>query len=161
MSKSIMSQSEAVVFFTKQVLGGRFQEGVDVKSYITKEERAEVSHRVTAGMFEGSVAISAEAKAKYGSDLRAKYVVGMVTNWFNKSLELNGGVKHEIKNPGSRSQDPQLKNLRLLLTKYEGKPEADAIRAAIANRLAELKPSVTEATIDAEAIPEALRKLVG
>lgn len=160
MSKS-MSQSEAVVFYTKQVMGDRFQEGVDIKSYITKEERAEVSHRVTAGMFEGIVAISAEAKAKYGSDLRTKYVVGMVTNWYNKSTELNGGVKHVIQNPGSRSQDPQLKNLRLLLTKYEGKPEADAIRAAIANRLAELKPAVETESIDAETLPEALRKLVG
>ncbi len=161
MSKSIMSQSEAVVFFTKQVLGDRFKSGVDVKSYITKDEQHEVAHRVTAGMFEGSVAISADAKAKYGSNLMKKYVVGMVTNWFNKSTELNGGVKHEIKNPGSRSQDPQLKNLRLLLAKYEGKPEADAIRAAIANRLAELKPVAETKSIDAEAIPEALRKLVG
>ncbi len=157
---NIMSQSEAVVFFTKQVLGDRFQAGVDVKSYVTKDERTEISHRVTAAMLEGTVDISAEAKAKYGDGLRTKYVVGMVTNWFNKSRELNGGVKHEIKNPGTRSQDPTLKNLRLLLAKYEGKPEAEAIRAAIANRLAELKPTVAETKIDAEAIPAELRGLI-
>ncbi len=157
------TQHQAVVNATKTYFGDKFQKGVDVKSYATKDDRKAIAKAVAEGMLEGQVELSDEARSKYGSDidtLVSKYVAGMVTNWFNKSQELNGGQKYETKNPGTRSQDPQLKNLRLLLTKYEGKPEAEAIRAAIANRLAEIRPSKPEAQVDAEAIPAHLRNLI-
>lgn len=160
---SKITQHQAVMNATKTYFGNKFQTGVDIKSYATKEDRKAIAMAVAEGMIEGKVELSAEAKAKYGSDINvlvSKYVAGMVTNWFNKSKELNGNTQHTIKNPGSRSQDPQLKNLRLLLTKYEGKPEADAIRAAIANRLAELKPAKAEAQVDVDSIPTHLRNLI-
>lgn len=98
MSNNVMSQHQAVVLFTKQVLADRFQEGVDIRTYVTKADRLEIGHLITNGMLEGTVAISEKAKAKFGEKLRSAYVMGMITNWFKKSKYLNPNYKTEKNN---------------------------------------------------------------
>lgn len=147
---SKLTQSAAVVLATKLILGDDFKPGVPVLSYITKEQRAAVVDEVTRMLVEGEVDISAEAMMKYGDKLRSKYVAGMVTNWFTKGKELNGGVKHEAKNPGSRvgASDEKIKTMRQLrahLVASGGSAEAIAsVDAAIAERQAELKKVTKE-----------------
>ena len=49
-------------------------------------------------------------------DYIVSYVPSLITNHLNKDVRLNGGIKHETKNPGSRfgSGDDQLKSLKAL-----------------------------------------------
>lgn len=167
------TQHEAVIVATKNVLGDAFQEGVDVKTYITKEQRAAVIDQVVAMFNEGAADLSEKATAKFDSASKLRnYTCGLVTNWFNRSRELNGGVKHEAKNPGSRqgSSDPQLKQLRQLreVTVASGNTVAIAkVDAAIEARTAEIE-SEREANrakakiskIDINLLPEDLRDLL-
>jgi len=167
---SKLSQHSAVVNATKTWFGERFRDGVDVKDYATKEDKRAIALAVAEGMLSGEVELSAEAKAKYGSSIEtlvSKYVVGMVTNWFNKSKELNGGAKYEAKNPGSRagSSDDQIKQMKLLRKQLETLGNADGVAqvdAAIAVRLAEIgiaKAAETKVTINADILPESIRGL--
>lgn len=164
-----MKQSEAVVLFTKQVLGEKFESGRDVKEYGTKEDKRRVAELVADGMLSGEVELSAEAKDKYAAtrdNLISKYVMGMVTNWWNKSKELNGGEKYEAKNPGSRAgnQDSVVKEMRALRKHLEtaGNVEGLAkVDEAIAQRLAEIAPAKPKTEVNRELIPEHLRDLIG
>lgn len=126
--------------------------------------KAETIAIVAAGFMNGSIEMSADAKAKYHTIelLRTKYVPGLVDNWVRKYKPFNGGEKYEIKNPGSRSgsQDAQLIALRNLL-KCVADPETKAeIQSAIDARMSEIKPNTT-VSINVEALPEHLRHLVG
>jgi hypothetical protein len=164
------NQHQAVVSAAKEVLGTRFQAGVDIKSYVTKEERTKVIALVVAGFMAGEVEMSDEARVKY-SDAKSLtgYTNGLVTNWFNKSKELNGGVKYEAKNPGARagSNDEQIQEMKLLQKKLEaaGNVEGAAkVAAAIVGRLEELKATKASAAlreVDASKLPEELRDLIG
>lgn len=168
----MFKQSEAVSHFTKQVLGASFQDGVDVKSYITEDQKQQVIDCVTSSIMENGTKISDEAKAKY-SDQKSlrRYVAGMVTNWFNKSPGLNGGGKYETKAPGTRkgSQDEVVKNLRILkkqLTEAGNTQGLAEVESALAERLSQLeaaKPRKAKATkpVDESSIPEHLRDLIG
>lgn len=89
-----------------------------------------------------------------------KYIPGLVNNWLRKDKRLNGGAKYEARKPGSRagSGDESIKAMRQLLA-VTTDPEAKAqIQAAIDQRAATLKPNPT---INAAALPESLRHLVG
>lgn len=164
---SKLSQHAAVVQVTQAHFGERFVPGSDVKEYATKSDKQAIAAEIAKRMLEGEVELSDAARAKYGESaetLTSKYVVGMVTNWFNKSKELNGGVKYETKNPGSRAGagDPQMKELRLLrkqladLGNDEGVSRVDQ---AIAERIAELKPAATAPIINKNLLPDFLRDL--
>jgi hypothetical protein len=164
------SQHNAVVNATKTWFGERFQAGQDVKTYATKADKQAIALAVAEGMLSGEVELSDAAKAKYATSIESlvsKYVMGMVTNWFNKSKELNGGLKYEIKNPGSRAGtgDAQIKEMRLLRKQLLELGNADGVArvdAAIADRLAEIGTAATKTVeINAESIPEGLRDLVG
>lgn len=169
---SKLSQHAAVVQVTQAHFGERFIPGSDVKEIATKLDKQEIALKVAQMMIEGEVELSDSARAKYGESvetLTSKYVVGMVTNWFNKSKELNGGVKYETKNPGSRagSSDAQMKELRLLrkqLAAAGSRPESIArVDEAIANRVAELREQSAAADmieINPENLPENLRDLI-
>jgi hypothetical protein len=101
-----MKQNQAVIAFTKQVLGSSFQYGVDIATYITDEQRKEISSLMIAGLQAGEIELKERSKGKLEDPKAIKaYVSGLVTNWFQKSKELNGGVKHAIKNPGSRTNE--------------------------------------------------------
>ena len=107
---SKISQRQSVELETINQLGDRFRPGVDVKTYVTKEDRSAIALAVAQAMLDGKVELSQAATEKYATslaNLKSKYVAGMVTNWFNKSLNLNGGVPYKIKSPGSRSKDIQ------------------------------------------------------
>lgn len=89
-----------------------------------------------------------------------KYIPGLVNNHVRKDARLNGGTKYVAKNPGSRtgSGDESVKAMRTLLS-VTTDPDAKAqIQAAIDTRIASLKP---KQTINVDALPEALRHLVG
>lgn len=161
-----MKQSDAVVKFTKEVLGNRFENGRDVKEYGTKDDKRRVAELVADGMLSNEVELSPEARSKYATtrdNLISKYVMGMVTNWWNKSKELNGGEKYEAKNPGSRagSSDPVLKELRELrkhLVTVGNTEGITKVEQAIADRVQSLAPKPKE--IKAELIPDHLRDLL-
>ena len=160
----MISQKQAVTnavmsVFPNYELGGE----TTLSSMLTKESKDEIKSLVFEGFKAGEVSFSADAQSKYGSDDAAllKYVGGMVDNWVRKNPEFNNGSKYVTKNPGSRagSQDDQIKALRGL-KKTTSDPTALAeIDAAIATRLAEIKPA-TKIEIDTEALPEHLRHLV-
>jgi hypothetical protein len=140
----MLKQSHAVLHFTKQVLGDSYQEGLDVKTYCTDAQRAEIADLVTDSILAGETFMKDESRAKY-SDRTAlrRYVVGMVKNWFDKSKTLNGGSKHVAKAPGSRvfQKDEVLKNLRIMRKQLEDAGNEAALAecdAEIASRIAEL-----------------------
>lgn len=163
------NQHQGVVAATIAVMGDRFQKGVDIKSYITETEHDKVIETVAAGFLAGEIEMSDEARVKY-HDLKSitGYTKGLVSNWFNKSKELNGGTKYEAKNPGSRagSSDEQIKEMRVLKQKLEaaGNTEGAAkVAAAITSRLEELKATKAAKSareVDVTKIPEELRELV-
>lgn len=165
---SKLTQHSAVVQVTKAHFGERFVPGSDVKEYATKADKQAIAAKIAEMMLEGAVELSDSAKAKYGESaetLTSKYVVGMVTNWFNKSKELNGGSKYETKNPGSRagSGDAQIKEMRLLRKQLEALDNAEGVARvdqAIAERISELRAaSAPTIEIKAELLPEYLRDL--
>jgi len=90
-----------------------------------------------------------------------KYIPGLVNNWLRKDPGLNGNVKYEAKNPGSRSGagDEQLKAMKALAA-VTSDPEALAeIEAAIEQRKAELAKAKQQ-PIDINNLPEHLRRFV-
>jgi hypothetical protein len=145
------TQHAAVVAASQLILGSDFQAGVDIRSYITKAQKEAVVDEVTRMLVEGEAEISAAALAKYGDKLRSQYVVGMVSNWFMKSKTLNGGVKHEVKNPGSRAgaKDEKVSELRALRKNMEavgaGEEVIAKIDAAIQERLGEIRKTTKAA----------------
>ena len=165
---SKLSQHAAVVQVTQAHFGDKFVPGSDVKGYATKADKHAIAAKISEMMLEGQVELSESARAKYGESaetLTSKYVVGMVTNWFNKSLQLNGGERYQPKNPGSRAGggDAQIREMKLLRKHLESKGEMDKVAkvdAAIAERLAEIKPATPTREIDVTQIPESLRDLV-
>ena len=161
-----MSQHQSVVFFTKQVLGNRFESGKDVKEYGTKDDKRRVAELIADGMLRNEIELSPEARSKYTGTrdgLISKYVMGMVTNWWNKSKELNGGVKYETKNPGTRagSGDEILRELRELrkhLVSVNNTEGVTKVDQAISDRMSEITPKTRE--INSNLIPEHLRDLI-
>ena len=161
------SQRDAVCTFIMQVLADR---GVDyelngsipVSDVLTAEDKKVVRELVTQGFLNGEIVLSEEAQAKFlpfPSEL-AKYVSGLVNNWIRKYKPFNCGMAYVPANKGSRtgSQDPQIKALRALKKKPGLTPEQmTAVDAAIADRLAELKP---QEEIDVSNVPEHLRHLI-
>lgn len=163
-----MKQSEAVMKATLSVLneaGKSFEpKQDDIKTIISSEERAQVIEMVTAWIESGDCDFSAKAHAKY-PDTQAKrgYVSGMVSNWYRKSPELNGGVKYTPKNPGSRvgSQDEEVKNLRLLLKSGQlDEDGAKLVQERIDQRIAQINAERNQVEVNYDALsPELLESL--
>jgi hypothetical protein len=164
-----LNQHQAVISATKFTLGESFQAGADIKTYVTKDQRSAIIDLVCSMMNEGEAELSPEARSKFDTAQKLRtYVNGLVTNWFNKSKELNGGMKYEAKNPGSRigSGDATLKALKALKANLEGNESTPAdliikVEGKIAERINELKV-VTKKTIEfnAEDLPSDIRELV-
>ena len=122
---------------------------------------------VTDGLQVGEVSFSEKAQMKYTTteEIRS-YANGMVDNWFSKNLELNGGTKHQVKNPGSRAGrgDAQLKELRNLRAKLvESKASAEDIAKVdtyISARQSEINAAKPKRHVNIEALPEELRGLL-
>lgn len=155
-----IKQVDAVIEAVKSVLGDAFVPGVKVE--LTKEQRASVVAMVTEGLTSGTVQFSPEARAKHEAAGTIKtYVGGLVTNWLAKSPELNGGVKHEIKAPGSRSESNELKQARALKAYLESRGEdVTAVDSFIAKLEADAAAKATKTKeLDLSALPEELRAL--
>jgi hypothetical protein len=141
----MFKQSESVVHFTKKVLGSYFQPGLDVASYCTSDQVAEIVDLVTDSITNGETQMKESSINKYDTRQKLRrYVAGMVKNWFDKSKELNGGITHTAKSPGTRKyqKDEVIKNLKIMLKvlKSNGNHEGVAeVQEAIDNRIAELK----------------------
>jgi hypothetical protein len=88
-------------------------------------------------------------------------VSGLQSNWLRKDKRLNGGVKYQAQNPGSRvgSTDPQVKALRALIKTQSDEIKIAEIQSFIDKRLAEIKPNKS-VTIDVNALPAELQHLV-
>ena len=131
----------------------------------TKEERAQIINIVTQGIMSGDVDFSEAAHAKYSTEPEVKkYTSGLVSNWLRKDKRLNGGVQYVPANPGSRtgSQDPEIKNLKLLIKSGRlNEEQTEKVQARIDEKVAELRASKVEQAIDLDAIPAELREQLG
>jgi hypothetical protein len=169
---SKISQRQSVENAAQTHFGDRFQAGVDIETYATKEDQRAIATLVAQGMLEGTVELSESASAKYATSglefLTKKYVMGMVKNWFDKSPSLNGNTKHVIKNPGSRagSTDATVKTLRDMIKLNANDAEAVArIQVQLDAKLAEIKASkpakaAKEIKIDSNLVPAELQDLL-
>ena len=146
-----LNQKEAVYNAIKEIV--EFEDGDVVE--LSKDEKCEVVDILVDGFENNQIQLNSPQR-----DLK-KYASGLLNNWLRKDTRMNGGTKYEIKNPGSRTgqSDDQVKNLRILKRAVTDPADIAAIDAAIAARIAELKPTQT-LTVDATAIPEHLQHLV-
>jgi len=141
----MLKQAHAVLYYTKQVLGDSFHEGLDVRSYCSDEQRQQIADLVTDSILNGKTFMKDESRAKYSTrESLRRYVVGMVKNWFDKSKELNGGIKHSAKAPGTRrhQKDEVIKNLKIMRKQLQDSGNAEALAEiddAISARIAELE----------------------
>lgn len=158
-----ITQRQAVYNAVKSVFtenNMEFHDGIDAKSVMTKEHRSQVNAILCVGFMTGQIDFkqTESNKAKLADEsLLKEYVSGLQSNWLAKDDRLNGGVDHEIKNPGSRSGsgDAQLKALRALLNTVEPSQRPE-IQGYIDARIAEIKPT-KEVEINFDALPEAIR----
>ena len=159
-------QKEAVVSTLLSVLAERGVEyeqngEVIMKDILTPDDKAKVREQIIAGFIAGEIQISDDARTKHTANGFVSYTNGLVNNWIKKNPAFNAGQKYIPTNPGSRAGqgDDTIKALRGLL---KGEQTAEAIieiNQAIAQRLAEIKPSsVVEINVDH--LPESLRHLV-
>ena len=143
--------------------GMEFFDGIDAKAKMSKEHRAQVNSILCVGFIAGQIELkdTESNRAKLADQsLLKEYVSGLQSNWLAKDERLNGGVDHEIKNPGSRtgSGDEQLKALKALITTVTSDADRSEIQAMIDTRVAELNATKTkQVTINFDALPEALR----
>ena len=138
--------------------GRQFEEGMKVE--LNRDERTTVIGMLVAATNAGELQVKSP---KARADLK-EYWSGTLSNWLRKDERLNGNVKHEIKNPGSRAHvgDKQLREMKKLLDRVKGTEDEAEVQAAIDARVAERaaeKAAKTE--IDVNELPEALRHLAG
>jgi hypothetical protein len=160
------TQRQAVYQAVKSVLteaGIEFYDGIDAKSVMSKEHRAQVNAILCVGFMTSQIDFKqTEAnKAKLASEsLLKEYVSGLQSNWLAKDDRLNGGVDHQIKNPGSRTggSDEQLKALRALHSTLTNATDRAEIQTMIDARMAALTVTKTkQVEINYDALPESLR----
>lgn len=141
-----------------------FEDGQNAKEVMTKEHRAQVNTILAFGFTSGEIELkdteSNRTKLSDPSEMK-EYVSGLQSNWLNKDTRLNGGVDHEIKNPGSRAGtgDSQLKALRSLLaisTDTVDKAELQGYIDARVTEIAKTKPKAS-VTIDFSSLPAELQ----
>ena len=141
------------------------QDSFDSAVELTSDQRASVVQIVTQGLMSGDIEISDSARDKYDTEAKVRgYTNGLVSNWLRKDKRLNGGVKHQIKNPGSRAGagDPILKNLKLFRSTLTEPDHIAAVDAEIEARQAALKTErAKKVDIDMSLIPDDLKDLIG
>ena len=118
---------------------------------ITPEQRKQVNAILFEGFKSGSIQIE-----ELPDDAALKgYVSGLQSNWLRKDTRLNGGMKYQAKNPGSRagSSDPSLKAMRALLSSVTTESEKQEIQSYIDARVSELSITKTAKTVDFSALP--------
>jgi hypothetical protein len=118
----------------------------------TKEQRASVNQILFEGFREGKIEL--DSSKQYDDAKLKAYVSGLQSNWLRKDPRLNGNVKYEAKNPGSRagSKDESIAAMRLLLATKTDKTERAEIQAFIDKRVAELRPAAVKKELTADQI---------
>lgn len=132
----------------------------------SKEQRKEIVSMVASAMEAGEVDLSDSARAKHSTPEKLhSYCNGLVSNWLRKDKRLNGGVKYEIQNPGSRAGagDDVVKELRKLKATFpQGSEQRDAIDQEIEKRLEKIRAEKAKSVeINTDLIPEELQHLIG
>jgi len=159
-----MRQKDAVYLAITNVLesnGIPFEDGMDIKTLMSKELRAQVSQVLCQGFTNGTIDYAGEVPTD--SDLK-EYVGGLISNWVRKDPRFNGNTKYVAKNPGSRAGqgDEQLKNLKLYLATKTDPADKAEVQKYIDARVAELAAEKAKSVeIDTSALPEALRSKFG
>lgn len=149
-----MTQGNAVYAAVVAVLGGEIDGPVQLTDIQLKEVEEAVFFAFKSGQCTKNSGGQDDGSLK-------KYIPGLVNNWLRKDLRLNGGVKYQAKNPGSRSGtgDDTIRNMKVLLKHFEGNIEAqEQIQLEINKRIEELKPPKT--TVDVSKLPESLKHLI-
>jgi len=121
----------------------------------SKDHRARVIDDLVIGFRAGEIDLDRE----YDDKGLRNYCSGLLSNWLRKDERLNGGVKYEAKNPGSRAGvgNSQLTAIRNLKKATDPKdPRYEMIVECEAKCLAEIAAS-KEVKIDYSKLPEALR----
>ena len=156
-----VSQKEAVHSAVSSVLSEAnitVNEGENHSTYMNRELRAQVTNILVEGFNGGTIVL----EKTFGSEAELRtYCSGLTSNWLRKDGRLNGGIKYEAKNPGSRvgSSDVQLKAMRALLSTKTDPAERAEIQTFIDTRVTEIKASRKPVkTIDFSALPAELLK---
>jgi hypothetical protein len=127
---------------------------------LDRDQRSEVIEVLVEGF--KSKRVSYDGELPEDKVLR-NYCSGLLSNWLRKDKRLNGGVKYEAKNPGSRSgsSDPQIKALRALMKTQTDATKIAEIQSFIDKRLSEIKPASSQVTINVDDLPAELRSKYG
>ena len=140
--------------------GHTYSDGDDIHALMTKEIRAEVNGILVAGFTDGTIGLSDAAAAKYNTPEKLRgYSSGLISNWVRKDTRVNGNVKYEAKNPGSRrgASDQQMKNLKLLLSQTVDADEKAEIQSYIDTRFTQLEAGKKKSTpVDFSVLPAEL-----
>lgn len=159
---SVLKQKEMVYEATKKVLTENsisFKDGDNVKPLITKEMHKSIVALVVQGFNDNKVVL----REDFDTSKLQSYTTGMVSNWHKKDKRLNGGIKHEVKNPGSRAgiSNPQIKEVKKLLDMQEVGSESYSIVKKEHDRLVEEHKASRQKkpSINIDDLPEELRHL--
>jgi hypothetical protein len=164
----LVSQKDSVVNEVKAILGSAYSPNVSVRELLNDNQLTIIRSNILSGIINGTIT--------YGKEITdekevQKYVSGMVSNYFRKSKELNGGNLYAPTTTGSGSRDAQIVELTKLYKSYvEGSPEFLQIQEAIATRKAflesqkvvivkEKKKNKEFESINMDALPEGLKNL--
>lgn len=164
---SKVNQKQAVrnaIFSVLEEKGQDFElnGSVAIGEVFNSDDKAKAREILFAGFKSAEIEYKESFQSKVDDDTELKkYVSGLLNNWMRKDKELNCGQAYKAKNPGSRagSQDPEVKEMRKLLSVTQDPESRAMIQEAIAARIAEIKPAKT-VSIDTSALPEHLRHLV-
>ena len=158
-----LTQKQGVYQATRSVLqenGVVFEDRQDVKPLVTTEMRKNIISIVVAGLKEGNIMI----RDDFDEVKLESYTKGMVSNWFRKDERLNGGVKHEIANPGSRAgaTNPKIREIKKLLATLTSDDKNKAkVEAVLAEEIAKHKAATQKKIeIDIDQLPDDLKDLV-
>lgn len=139
-----------------------FEDGMSFEP--TKEQRATIVGMVAAGLEAHEIEMSDKAREKYTDLSKLKtYSNGLVSNWVRKDKRLNGGVKHVIKNPGSRagSGDAILRELRKLRKTLTDEAQIAVVDTEIEKRIEIVQAEkAKKVEINTDLLPEELLGLV-
>ena len=146
-----MNQKEAVFQAICNVTGHKG----DGKVEISSEQRKQVNMILCESFRAGAIELDKE----YTDSELKQYVSGLQSNWIRKDKRLNGGIAYVAKNPGSRagSSDPQLANLRKLMTTLTTDEDKAEVQGYIDARTAEIASAKQAATVDFSALPADLQ----
>jgi len=164
-----VNQKSATVNTILAVLSDR---GVDyelngqtpISQVLNDSDKAKVREILFTQFKQGQVEYKSSFQSKVDDDSELKkYISGLVNNWIRKAKEFNSGQTYKAKNPGSRtgSQDPEVKEMRKLLSVTTDPQSRTMIEQAISKRIAELKAEQNQVEINVDNLPAHLRHLIG